>query len=196
MQAVAYYVELLQYEIVDQTTVEPPFTGNAVHDAVTESIASSTASVVEPATTPGPLHSRPTAAHAPGNYAPIVIGAAVVSSDSRETEQQVLVTPAPSSKTTTAKYIHTDAQLDAMALLSISNQQFFNWFLQRKEHVKLQEDEMGKNARITIMRVAVNFHRISFVQTADQSNIKYVYGQLYAAICTSAFKRERKKSIN
>lgn len=166
MQAVAYYVELLQYEILDQTTVEPPFTGNAAaDDAVTESSPTTerttsmrtTTMTQTTTTTQSPIaivQIRPTAAHAPGNYAPILTGLSTEVgnvADGREDEQQIIVTPTTSKATATESTTETNLnrpQLGVMQLLSISNQQFFNWFLHSKQQVHVeakQEDESGKN---------------------------------------------------
>lgn len=175
MQAVAYYVELLQYDIVDMTTVEPPFTlaqdepgastaapptagtntmpvsttTTTTHRPATASTTTttttptSTQSTSAMATTPPPP-ALPTVAHAPGYYAPIV----AVPLPSPVTTDTVTTGTAAAAAAGAAGTVaddeqHTGAdvaapadanrpQMGTLPLLSISNQQFFNWFLQGK----------------------------------------------------------------
>lgn len=145
MQAVAYYVDLLQYEIVDMTTVEPPFTlpqddptastttpsGNAPTSkipvtttprppAMTTTTAAASSSVV-----------RPTVAHAPGYYAPFVAA-----------PPPTPVSPVDASGSVDTAATSADRnrpQMGTLPLLSISNQQFFNWFLQSKDEKVSQQ---------------------------------------------------------
>lgn len=156
MQAVAYYVELLQYDIVDMTTVEPPFTvaqddpsgstaapttagTNKMPVSTTPSTTVTTSAPTSAitTTTSSALPARPTAAHAPGYYAPIV--AVPVPSPATDTSAN-----AAGAGTNENKQENTSAdvaapvdvnrpQMGTLPLLSISNQQFFNWFLQGKE---------------------------------------------------------------
>lgn len=123
MQAVAYYVELLQYQIVEMTTVEPPFTlspdtqtqGSPVVTEPTNRIPISTHRI--PTTSPPHTTSAShyaTSSHKPGYFAPIITQASIVKPAVAQQK------PATGS----------------LPLLSISNTEFFNWFLQMKnKHV-------------------------------------------------------------
>lgn len=158
MQAVAYYVDLLQYEIIDTTTVEPPFTlapatqaddaaattativdattSSPIASTVTPKMPVSTTSTTTPSTptttrrpwsnptTVAAVQSRPTAAHAPGNYAPTL-----------DMIQHVFEnrTGMPAAVADAAGAVAAPSSNGPLPLLSISNQQFFNWFLQSKD---------------------------------------------------------------
>lgn len=164
MQAVAYYVELLQYDIVDMTTVEPPFTlaqddpsastaaptttGTNKMPVSTTPATTTTATTSAVTTTPSSaLPARPTVAHAPGYYAPIVavplplpatdtssIAGAGTNDNKQENTGADVAAPVDVNR----------PQMGTLPLLSISNTQFFNWFLQGKEEgLSQQSGESG-----------------------------------------------------
>ena len=136
MQAVAYYVELLQYEIVEMTTVEPPFVVEQQDQQTTVPINNKLPVTTKPttakpsATTSNPSFSEPsTSSHKPGYFSP------QVPIHSVEIEQQVIVPVV--TKPTINKPL-----TGSLPLLSISNTQFFDWFLQMK--MKKQTLPSGK----------------------------------------------------
>lgn len=147
MQAVAYYVELLQYEALDTTTVEPPFTlATQTNDQLQQKPQTTTIANKIPVSTTKPLTTLAvttrrttqktttvphifvaTSSHKPGYFAPqpvvhelVMAEVGQIIDDSTEIER---TTTAPAAKPTLA----------ALPLLSISSDQFFSWFLQMKE---------------------------------------------------------------
>lgn len=140
MQAVAYYVDLLQYEVLEMTTIEPPFTlpqsdpGDVTATPPTspnpQPTTGTTEKPVQIATTAKPhkfptiqpvTQSSPTASHAPGYYAP-VLGMMFTTPPIQMdiAEESVVVVPASSPA-------------EKRPVMSIQSNQFFNWFLQNKD---------------------------------------------------------------
>lgn len=147
MQAVAYYVELLQYEVLATTTLEPPFsTSSTLHlmDPTTQKPMIPGASKIPATTTPRTtttslttshpfIHTTPS--HKPGNFAPIP--SAVHQPQLMPSHPMSSITPAvhqPSiHPTETADKPDEKPLTGSLPLLSISTDQFFSWFLQMKE---------------------------------------------------------------
>lgn len=162
MQAVAYYVELLQYEVLSMTTVEPPFTlATQANDPLQQKPQTATTAHKKPigTTTPPTTHvattrrttQKPTTAssifvatssHKPGYFAPQpVVQELIISqvdqniNDDKSAEMEETTAPPPTKPT-----------LAAHPLLSISSDQFFSWFLQMKDQ-KISQDS-GNQHRI------------------------------------------------
>lgn len=154
MQAVAYYVELLQYEVLDTTTAEPPFTtASSLHlmDPTTQkpmipagsskipvSTTPQTTTTTTPSTTTTPhpfAHTTPS--HKPGNFAPMP-AAAHQQPPPPPLHPPAIVQVSPAmhqmQSIPSAVEVVTEKPLTGpLALLSISTDQFFSWFLQMKE---------------------------------------------------------------
>lgn len=149
MQAVAYYVELLQYEVLEMTTVEPPFTlATPANDPSQQKPQTPTSvnkipvSTTTPRTTLAVTTRRTTqktttkasifvatSSHKPGYFAPQPVLQELVMG---EVEQHIDGDKSDEIEGTTALSI-VKPTLAALPLLSISSDQFFNWFLQMKD---------------------------------------------------------------
>lgn len=148
MQAVAYYVELLQYEALDTTTVEPPFTlVTQANDQQKPQTPTSTNKIPVRTTTPwttfGTTTRRTTpktttessifvatSSHKPGYFAPQPVVQELVVGEVEQHIDHMKGTKAP---------LTVKPTLAALPLLSISSDQFFSWFLQMK-HQKISQD--------------------------------------------------------
>lgn len=137
MQALAYYVELIQYEPLYTTTIEPPFTlpaadstppssGFQVIQTTTTRLSwtpSTTTSTARPTTTsPWWVAEQTTPYHKPGYYSP--------EQPPRDTtiEQGGAPKPAASNPNKSPRPIRP-AQTGDLPLLSISNQPYFDYYL-------------------------------------------------------------------
>lgn len=138
MQAVAYYVELLQYEVIEMTTIEPPFTIpqsdpddttptkpiSNVPDTTTTTkkpfLVTSASKPTEVSTARPVTQPHPTVSHAPGYYAPV--SGMMFTSPSKMDEME------DESVNTLA-----DKSAESVSLMSVSSNQFMSWFLQNKE---------------------------------------------------------------
>lgn len=147
MQAVAYYVELLQYEVLDMTTVEPPFTLASQENDPLQPQTPASANKI-PVSTTSPLTTLhvtthrttqktttdssifvATSSHKPGYFAPQPVVQELIVG---EVEQHIDDDKSAEIEETTAP--HTiKPTLAALPLLSISSDQFFSWFLQMKD---------------------------------------------------------------
>lgn len=146
MQAVAYYVELLQYEVLDMTTVEPPFTlATQENDAIQQKPMSinkipvrtttplttldvTTRHTTQKTTTKSSIFVA-TSSHKPGYFAPQPVVQELVMG---EVEQHIDDDKSVEIEETTAS-LTVKPTLAALPLLSISSDQFFSWFLQMKD---------------------------------------------------------------
>lgn len=156
MQAVAYYLELLKYEVVEKTTIEPPFTiPQSDPDALTITVTNPSNKVPDPTTTKKPYHTTarpithpsPTASHAPGYYAP-VSGMMFTSSPSKLEEMEDEGGNSLSEKPAAS-----------VAPMSVSNNnQFISWFLQTKEETVAPKTGMytGMGSQFDIALVLIN----------------------------------------
>lgn len=152
MQALAYYVELIQYEPLHTTTIEPPFTlpasGEADNAPTTPSRPQTssttrwtttrwtttkwTTTTAKPFTTAsttwrpwGSVEST-TQIHKPGQFAPVVQPQSVAPLH----DDIAPVVPLGYRPTTTKKPFV--AQVGPLPILSISSHQYFDWYLQNK----------------------------------------------------------------
>lgn len=130
MQALAYYVELIQYEPLYTTTIEPPYMLSTFTDEVTTTRLSFT---TRPTTTSTPT--RPwydssiestTPLHRPGVAAP-----QLYKGEDHLKPVDNNHHPIQSEVTTTSHKPFTP-QTGPLPILSVSNTQFFDWFLQTK----------------------------------------------------------------
>lgn len=156
MQAIAYYVELIQYEPLYTTTIEPPYTlpgtGGTAPTTTrppwpTQSTTRWTSTTSRPSTTTTkwPVTTtttrRPwstyfestTQHHSPGQFAPS-------SPPKRPLYDEVITSPLQNNHlsgrpTTTRKPFV--AQVGPLPILSISNNQYFDWYTQNKgKHIQ------------------------------------------------------------
>lgn len=189
MQALAYYVELLQYEPAQMTTIEPPYTlpVNGEPDSApttsrpqtsstrwtttqrtTTTVGTTVGTTPRPTTTQRPATTtrRPwgvvestTQGHKPGQYAPPpqrrpqadeFIPVAV----------QAYVSHRPSVTITKKPFV---AQTGPLPILSISNNQYFDWYLQNK--AKQIEKDPGRFGLFLNEFGAINhFHNSNIIK--------------------------------
>lgn len=142
MQALAYYVELIQYEPLYTTTIEPPYTLPAAGEIDVETVTTSkpqtsstrwTTTTSKPTTTTRrpwglPVEST-TQSHKPGQFAPAVQSSTPLHD---ELVEQLVYKPTTTSKPFVA-------QVGPLPILSISNHQYFDWYLQNKGK-RIQKD--------------------------------------------------------
>lgn len=136
MQALAYYVELIQYEPLYTTTIEPPFTlpldNNIYADQTTTTRLSWTPTTTTspiPSTTQPPTttsswwDSEPTTQfHKPGYYSPD-------QPPRGATTQQEASRPISNRPTNRPPQYQRPAQIGDLPLLSVSNDPYFDFFL-------------------------------------------------------------------
>lgn len=145
MQALAYYVELIQYEPLHTTTIEPPYTlpaAGEVENAPTTPSRPQSSSTRWTTTTAKPFTTtrRPwgsvestTQSHKPGQFAP----AAQPQSSTPLHDDTAAYVPLVLRPSTTRKPFV--AQVGPLPILSISSHQYFDWYLQNKAK-RIQKD--------------------------------------------------------
>lgn len=153
MQALAYYVELIQYEPLHTTTIEPPYTlqSGPLHD-VSQSTPPSAKPMLSVTTTPRPTTTqRPptttppsfgnieltTPHHKPGYFAPERpphTSSAAAASDRPSTTKQPPRVTTPTTK--------KPALTGNLPILSISNTPYFEYFFHQRRLLQRKSGEL------------------------------------------------------
>lgn len=151
MQAIAYYVELIQYEPLYTTTIEPPYSlaSGPLHD-MSQSTPPSAKPMLSVTTTPRPTSTqRPTPTtpsfgnielttphHKPGYFAPERpphSSSAVAANDKPSTTKQPPRVTAPTRK---------PALTGNLPILSISNAPYFDYFFHQRRLLQRKSGEL------------------------------------------------------
>lgn len=132
MQALAYYVELIQYEPLHTTTIEPPYTlpslgGNRTTSAPVDSTTSrlSISTTHRPTTSPV---DETTPFHRPGYYAPEIPPSSNDDDETNKSHQESLTTVSTTSLPTKKPSFNGD-----LPILSISNSPYFEYYLNQRQ---------------------------------------------------------------
>lgn len=175
MQALAYYVELIQYEPLYTTTIEPPYTIPAVSlqdstqttPASAKPMLSITTSTRPTTKSPITTTKRPTTIasnielttqyHKPGYYAP---ERPPSMSNAIATNIKPSTTKQPSKVTTTKTTPKKPALTGDLPILSISNSPYFDYFFHQR---RLQQRKTGELIFYTIIRTKIREKKTSCI---------------------------------
>lgn len=145
MQAIAYYVELLQYDIPEMTTIEPPFTLSENDD---DTVNGPTNRPSAQMTTARPIEST-TNRHRPGYFAP---------DKPPIVEQPIAGVLKPAQTFTKPEKPLTGL----LPLLSISTSDYFDWYV---SNIKFKNSPhlSGKAYYISTYKIAIHKKQIDMV---------------------------------